>query len=204
MFDTVSLPRTAVAGVSMISMAFSAHEVAQEIKRRIPGVGSLKVHKLLYYSQGHHLASLGRPLFRDTISAWDMGPVVGTLWYEERTGSVEPAQEDCLDEAALNTIGYVVSRYGGLTGGDLIRLSHSEPPWIEANSRRPAGQSARIEQDSIRTYFARVEDEDDETGPRLDAQLLKEFLSGAEEVACGSDTVDSLDEIAARHAALIG
>jgi uncharacterized phage-associated protein len=38
-----------------------------------------KLHKLLYYCQGHHLATFGLPLFDESISAWDMGPVVGTL-----------------------------------------------------------------------------------------------------------------------------
>ncbi len=186
-------------------MAKSVHPVVAEIRRRLPGVGEVKLHKLLYYTQGHHLASLGQPLFIDTISAWDMGPVVGSLWYEERNDVARLDLDEHLTEAELNTIGYVVSRYGGLTGSDLIRLSHSESPWQEANARRPAGQSIRIESESIRTYFTLVADEDDETGPRLDAQMLKEFLAGADaEAACVPGEPDSMDDIAARLAALTG
>ena len=193
------------AARSMSAMPSSAYLVAREIRRRVPGVGNVKLHKLLYYAQGHHLAGTGHPLFADTISAWDMGPVVGTLWYAERNGDQPPVLEDeLLGEAELNTIGYVVSRYGGLTGSDLIRLSHSERPWLDANARRPAGMSERIEQDSIRGYFAQVADEDDEAGPRLDAQLLNELLSGAEARAAEAPHVDSLGELERRRAALSG
>ena len=52
----------------------SAHSVAVELRHRLPGVGVKKLHKLLYYCQGHHLATFGLPLFSESISAWDMGP----------------------------------------------------------------------------------------------------------------------------------
>jgi uncharacterized phage-associated protein len=96
-------------------MSLSAHDVAAVLRDRLPGVPTKKLHKLLYYCQGHHLATFDKPLFSETISAWDMGPVVGTLWYAEKQGEVPRAPRQ-LDEAQLNTIGYVLSRYGSLTG----------------------------------------------------------------------------------------
>jgi uncharacterized phage-associated protein len=183
-------------------MTTSARNAADEIRKRIPSVGELKLHKLLYYSQGHHLAAFDVPLFGDTISAWDMGPVVGTLWYAEKNEGPQHGDET-LGEAELNTIAYVVSRYGGLTGSDLIRLSHSEPPWQDANAHRPAGMSVRIEQESIRAYFAHLADEDEEE-PVLDASLIKDFLATADlaNSLVRSDPPDSHEEITARLAAL--
>ena len=183
-------------------MTTSARTVADEIRKRIPGVGDLKLHKLLYYSQGHHLAAFGAPLFGDTISAWDMGPVVGTLWYAEKNEGQQHG-DDTLGEAELNTIAYVVSRYGGLTGSDLIRLSHSEQPWQDANAHRPARMSVRIEQEAIRTYFAHLADEDEDE-PVLDAILVKEFLAKTDPGLrlLRSEHPDSLEEITARLAAL--
>jgi uncharacterized phage-associated protein len=70
----------------------SAHDVAREIRKRMPGVPVKKLHKLLYFSQGHHLATFRVPLFAETISAWDMGPVVGRLWHREDKGYDEPAR----------------------------------------------------------------------------------------------------------------
>lgn len=181
-------------------MTTSARLVADEIRSRISGVGTVKVHKLLYYAQGHHLATFGQPLFRETVSAWDMGPVVGTLWYEESNG-VQPQVEDAgLTEGELNTIGYVVHRYGGLTGNDLIRLSHTERPWRQANAERPASTSVRIEQEAIRAYFSEVADEDDEMGPRLDAQALKDFLADADPGAASEP--GKMEDLAARLADL--
>ncbi|MDG4790354.1 hypothetical protein O7626_40865 [Micromonospora sp. WMMD1102] len=65
----------------------SVHDVAAEIRRRLPGVDEQKLHALLYYCQGHHLAHTGEPLFREEIVAapadfWDtdrasLPPVVG-------------------------------------------------------------------------------------------------------------------------------
>jgi hypothetical protein len=69
-----------------------------------------ELHKLLYYCQGHHLAATGEPLFSETISAWDMGPVVGTLWFTEKDRGPSPTTTE-LTESQLNTVSYVLSRY---------------------------------------------------------------------------------------------
>ena len=133
-------------------MSRSARDVAALLRERVPGLPTKKLHKLLYYCQGHHLATFGVPLFTERISAWDMGPVVGQLWNEEkRTGRAAAASP--LDEAELNTVGYVLSRYGALTGKDLEHLTHSEPPWRLANAQRKPHASARIEIDWIKDYF---------------------------------------------------
>lgn len=207
MFDRFwkrAFPRDCASAPKMGAMTISAHLAAEEIRKRIPGVGDVKIHKLLYYAQGHHLAAFGHPLFDDTISAWDMGPVVGSLWYAERNEHGQFDFDDNADEAALNTIGYIVSRYGGLTAHDLIRLSHGEPPWQTANAQRQPGTSVRIPTESIREYFAAVADEDEETGPPVDAQLLKEVLYGAPERLKRDVNTDTSEAIAARISALTG
>jgi hypothetical protein len=71
-------------------MVLSAHDVAAELRRRMPGLPTVKLHKLLYYCQGHHLADLGEPLFAETVTAWDMGPVVGELRRAEKDGETPP------------------------------------------------------------------------------------------------------------------
>lgn len=62
----------------------SARDVAKEIRARQPGIGEVKVQKLLYYCQGHHLATFDERLFHERISAFDMGPVVGEVWYADK------------------------------------------------------------------------------------------------------------------------
>lgn len=156
----------------------SAHDIAAELRARQPGMLVKKLHKLLYYCQGHHLTVFDEPLFRETISAWDMGPVVGTLWYEERQGTA-PATRRQLDEAELNTIGYVLSRYGGLSGLDLENLTHSEDPWRLADAGRRPGHSARIHNDWIKQYFRTQGSADTETRISLDSDQLAEYLRHA-------------------------
>lgn len=43
------------------------------------GIDETKLHILLYYAQGHHLAATGRPLFSDEIIATEDGPRIPTL-----------------------------------------------------------------------------------------------------------------------------
>ncbi len=176
----------------------SAHDVAQQLRCRLPGLGTKKLHKLLYYCQGHHLATFGMPLFHDTISAWDMGPVVGQLWHDENRGTEIEAVTNALSESELNTVGYVVSHYGGLSGYELQRLTHTERPWIQANEHREGpGTSQKISHQSIRRYFSEPTDDDDETDS-LEPAVVAAWLSGADQAGNRGSQTDSLDEIRAR------
>jgi uncharacterized phage-associated protein len=180
------------------SMTVSAHDVAAALRERLPGLPTKKLHKLLYYCQGHHLATFGEPLFRESIRAWDMGPVVGELWYAEKQGVVPPGAPGALAEAGLNTVGYVVSRYGGLSGNDLERLTHSEPPWQLADRDRPPRASAKIETEWLRAYFASPAPDGDDDEPIADAAEVAEWLAGAGERARRPARPDDLAELRTR------
>jgi uncharacterized phage-associated protein len=41
---------------------------------------NMKLQKVLYYAQGHHVGQYGKPLFGDQIEAWSHGPVVASVW----------------------------------------------------------------------------------------------------------------------------
>jgi uncharacterized phage-associated protein len=187
---------------TLVTVTVSASDVAAVLRSRLSGLPVKKLHKLLYYCQGHHLAAFDEPLFTETISAWDMGPVVGTLWHREKEGKAAPGPTD-LSEAQLNTVGYVLSRYGALTGQDLENLTHSEPPWQVANSRRPPGQSVRIEQDWLRAYFRSdgAPEVGDQGDMPLDAGDVTEWLSGAEGRREEHPRPDSPDELRRRLSA---
>lgn len=136
----------------------------------------MKLHKLLYYCQGIHLAHVGEPVFPETISAWDMGPVVGSLWKAEADGTTTPATAE-LDNATLGTISYVISTYGNLSGADLSKLTHQEPPWIRGDEerRRRGESSARIRTEWIGDYFSNPARDEDETV--MDADVIRKWLS---------------------------
>ena len=156
--------------------------VAAEIRRRLPGVPLVKLHKLLYYCQGHHAAHSDGPLFPERVSAWDHGPVVGQFWWAEKDGApaAPAAGSSPLDQSALNTIGYVVSRYGRMTGHDLEVLSHHERPWQLADAGRPPRESVPIDLAVMAEYFRG--DGAESAGseePAADADVVREFLAGA-------------------------
>ncbi len=178
------------------AMAVSAHDVAAALRERLPGIGKVKLQKLLYYCQGHHLAATGKPLFQESVSAWDMGPVVGTLWFDEENGQ-QPALLSDLDESQLNTIGYVCSRYGGLTAADLINMSHSERPWQRANQSRPPGGSVKIEAEWMRLYFADEGAADDDQ-PAIDPLAIQKMASGALERRSQPAHTNTREQILAR------
>lgn len=133
-------------------MAVSAHDVARELRRRLPGAGIVKIHKLLYYCQGWHLAWTGAPLFSEEVEAWANGPVVADLWHDEDKSRSAPLATD-LPEDALGTVGYVVSRYGRLSGKELIRLTHGERPWLDV-SESDAWHSPVISHEALGDFFA--------------------------------------------------
>jgi uncharacterized phage-associated protein len=118
----------------------------------------LKLQKLLYYTQGFHLALYNEPLFADRIEAWGHGPVVNTLWgvYRGYGAAPIPAAEDfdpdetlaAQQKALLND---VWNAYGQFSAWKLRDMTHREPPWRDAY--RP-GENAVIPQDSMRGYFA--------------------------------------------------
>src|SRR5690348_1494995 len=110
------LPRSA-SGPYAGGMILSAHDVAAALRERYPGLPQVKLQKLLYYCQGHHLAATGQALFGEEIQAWEMGPVVPELWRAEKAEGPKQCYPE-LNEAQANTIGYVLSRYGSLTGKD--------------------------------------------------------------------------------------
>jgi uncharacterized phage-associated protein len=175
------------------------------LRDRHPGLPIKKLHKLLYYCQGHHLAAMGTPLFEERISAWDMGPVVGELWFAERTAGQATATRE-LNEAELNTVGYVLSRYGALTGRDLENLTHREQPWLLADAGRQPQQSVPIELEWIRQYFgsvatAGIDDEDDVV---LDAADVAEWLGSAAERLTEPAILDDPAALAERFERLRG
>ena len=47
----------------------SAHDVARELRQRLPDPGDVKIHKLAYYCQRWHLARTGEPMFPEAIEA---------------------------------------------------------------------------------------------------------------------------------------
>lgn len=123
-------------------------------------VSNLKIQKLLYYAQGHHLAETGAPLFNDPIEAWSHGPVVRSVYREFKSfgsGDVQLAKGDPfrwedVDEPTTNLLIQVWETYGQYAAWRLRAMTHSEAPWRNHFSEESA--DAEISQDEIKAQFA--------------------------------------------------
>jgi len=109
-----------------------------------------KLHKLLYYVQGWHLAEHGEPAFEEEISAWEMGPVVADLWADEKHGRPQRPPTE-VPATVLDTIEMVVDRYGAMSGRSLEEKTHREAPWVDRWN--DLSVSHRIDPQSIREWF---------------------------------------------------
>jgi uncharacterized phage-associated protein len=178
-------------------MAYRAADVAAEIRSQLSGVPAKKLHKLLYYCQGHHLAATGQPLFGESVSAWDMGPVVGQLWKSEQEFGPVQAEPD-LDQAGLNTVSYVIYRYGGLTGLDLERLTHAESPWQRADQGREPGGSSQIRPEWMLEHFRADLAAQREEWARLDPAEVSAWLADASKRSRQPAQPDSVEELRRR------
>lgn len=122
-------------------------------------ITNLKLQKLLYYAQGHHLAAQGRPLFSEDIQAWSHGPVVPSVYHsfkEFGAGPIQladddPFEWDDVDSATSQFLAKVWNTYGGVAAWKLRNMTHAEAPWMEHFSH--GERNVVIPQDEIKAYF---------------------------------------------------
>jgi len=148
----------------------TVHDVAARILDRAGPMSTMKLQKLVYYSQAWHLAWEGVPLFGEPIEAWANGPVVYELFTRHRGRfQVAPpwvhgsAAE--LTNAERNTVDLVVEDYGRLSGRELSLLAHSERPWREAREGLGPTDRSReeISQESLAEFYAALDASDEAT-----------------------------------------
>ena len=136
--------------------------VAQYIMSECGNLSTMKLQKLVYYSQAYHLVRFGAPLFDDRIEAWANGPVVRSLFKRHQgyfvisEGFFGQKPNDALDDNAVASIEHVLSRVGSFSGAELSDLTHSEKPWVDA--RRGLAPSERSDREitlkSIKEFYS--------------------------------------------------
>ena len=118
-------------------------DVAAFILKKNGRMTTMKLQKLVYYSQAWSLVWDERPIFKEKIEAWSNGPVVKELFFAhqgELNISEEPRGDiKKLDDDARDTINAVLKHYGDKSGQWLSALTHSEDPWRDARKGLPDG-----------------------------------------------------------------
>lgn len=119
-------------------------DVAAYILKKHGSLTSMKLQKLVYYSQAWSLVWDEKPLFKERIEAWANGPVSPDLYAAHR-GEFMVAKEPKGDAKLLtkdekDTVNAVLETYGDKGANWLSALTHSESPWIDARAGLSDGE----------------------------------------------------------------
>lgn len=152
----------------------SALDVAKYVLAGQPAsMTTMKLQKLVYYSQAWHLAWTGEPLFNEEIQAWANGPVVYSLFSAHRgkytisCDQLPVGDKEALDATQKSVVDAVVASYSKLSASQLSILTHSEDPWKLARGSAQPGDfsSATIEQATMREYYQALQASDATVDP---------------------------------------
>jgi len=116
-------------------------------------ISNLKLQKLVYYAQGFHLALYDKPLFSESIEAWNHGPVVPALYraFKQYGAQALPRPSDLdfsiYDERVRELLDEVYTVYGQFSAWKLRNMTHEEPPW------RDCTQGSTILSEEMKSYF---------------------------------------------------
>lgn len=117
-------------------MSVSVHDVAAYILDQHGSMTTMKLQKLVYYTQAWSLVWDEKPLFNEAIEAWANGPVVRELYDRHRgafkIGVWPDGDPSKLTEEQKDTIKSVLAFYGKRPSQWLSDLTHKEAPWREA------------------------------------------------------------------------
>ena len=166
----------------------SVFDAAAYILEKKGEMTTLKLQKLVYYAQAWSLVWDERLLFDEKIEAWSNGPVVRDLFEYHRgkyyVSGIEAGDSGKLDADQKATVDMVLTHYGDKPAYWLVRLSHSEPPWIEARGDLSPTESsdAEITLDSMAQYYSSLLEID-----------IESWKATAEELA-DTDKADILTE----------
>ena len=139
-------------------------DVAAYIIQKQKQVTTVKLQKLVYYSQAWSLVWDDALLFPEEIQAWANGPVVYELFnYYRGEFAISRIPKDSdssrLTPTERETIDVVLMSYGDLTARQLSFLTHSETPWRSARGdiADTERSQAIISPESMQSFYSSLE-----------------------------------------------
>lgn len=135
----------------------SVLDVAQFILNETGPITTMKLQKLVYYSQAWSTVWDDDVLFDEPIEAWKNGPVVRDLWEatrgQFRASSITASDPTSLSPAQVETVGRVLEFYGKHDAQWLSDLTHLEDPWKNAYQK---GQNTEITPSELSEYYSSI------------------------------------------------
>ena len=129
----------------------SVFDVAKYILEQTGEITSMKLQKLMYYSQAWSLVWDNKVLFDSRIEAWANGPVVPDLYYQHKgkfmvdESVFNDGDSANLSQSEIETINAVLSIYGTKSAQWLSELTHNEAPWKNAREGLQPGEASSRE-----------------------------------------------------------
>ena len=137
-------------------------DVADHILHKIGKVSSMKLQKLVFYSQAWSLVWDEKPLFDNRIEAWANGPVTPDLYHEHKgnfiIAKVPTGNRRVLTAEQRETVDAVLETYGNKSATWLSALTHSEAPWQQARGSLADGERGQnaISLGSLADYYGNL------------------------------------------------
>jgi len=99
---------------------------------------TLKLQKLLYFTQGISFCMNDEPFFEDDLEAWVHGPVVPEVYHQYKRFGYNPIniiyELPQMSKYQREVLMYVRNIYGVYDGKHLEELTHTQDPWLYARS----------------------------------------------------------------------
>jgi len=109
---------------------------------------NLKLQKLLFYTQAEYYNKYENPLFNDEIEAWDLGPVINSVYqwlkgcgaYPISSFDVELEDTEILEEETKSFLDEIWQKYSKYSAYYLVNKTHeSSGLWEEVHNRQVNG-----------------------------------------------------------------
>ena len=115
------------------------------------------MEKLLFYAEGHHLATTGNALFNEEIQAWEEGPVCPNAL--PAYGGAKKYQPIPLSNpiptvslAAISSITIAISLFGKLDADQIGEKTHTEAPYLQTWNNG-LGRNHVIPEEFMKDFF---------------------------------------------------
>ncbi|MCL2036427.1 MAG: DUF4065 domain-containing protein [Oscillospiraceae bacterium] len=120
---------------------------------------TLKLQKLLYFTQGISYCMCDEEFFSEQFQAWVHGPVIPEVYYRYKKYGRTPINLSySMPELTVNqgeVLEHVKEIYGKYSGKQLESLTHKQDPWLNARKELMPDErnNKTISKQSIADYF---------------------------------------------------
>ncbi|EIF5083658.1 DUF4065 domain-containing protein [Clostridium perfringens] len=121
-------------------------------------ITNLQLQKILYYIQGKFIKKTKKPIFDNSIEAWQYGPVVPEVYYwfnkfvSEPITGVEKSKNVKFSNEEIKLIEEVISENIDLDPWQLVKKTHDELPW---KKNYVSNLNLEISYDDLKNFFDR-------------------------------------------------